>query len=95
MATRTSRKTVTFSNPFSLEGVDRILPAGNYEVITDEEMIDGLSFPVFRRVATMMLVPTKTNGVEMLSVNPANLTEAKNRDLQSAACQSDAVASKI
>ena len=95
MATRTSRETVTFSSPFSLEGVGRILPAGSYEVITDEEMIDGLSFPVYRRVATMMLVSTKTNGVEMLSVDPADLTQAKKRDLQSPACESDAITSKI
>jgi len=30
---------------------------GAYEVITDEEMIEGLSFASFRRVATMIMVP--------------------------------------
>ena len=52
MTVRTSSKTVTFGNPFSLAGVDRVLPAGNYEVVTDEELIEGLSFPVYPRLAT-------------------------------------------
>jgi len=95
MATRTSRKNVTFSNPFSLKGVGRILPAGNYKVITDEEMIEGLSFPVYRRIATMMLVPTTMSGIEMLSVDPVDLAEARKRDLPSAVCQSNSVASKV
>lgn len=82
MVTRTSRETITFNNPFSLEGIDRTLPAGSYDVVTDEEMIDGLSFPVYRRIATMMLVTTKTSAVEMLSVDPKDLANAKKRDLQ-------------
>ena len=93
MVTRTSRETITFSNPFSLEGVDRPLPAGSYDIVTDEEMIDGLSFPVYRRIATMMLVTTKTSAVEMLSVDPLDLANAKKRDLQAGACQTDAPSS--
>ena len=79
---RTTRKTVTFSKPFSLEGVGRILPAGSYEVITDEELIEGLSFPVYRRVATMMLVPGQSRqaSVEMLSLDPHDLAAAIDRD---------------
>jgi hypothetical protein len=79
---RTTRKTVTFSNPFSLEGVGRMLPAGSYEVITDEELIEGLSFPVYRRVATMMLVPGQSRqaSVEMLSLDPHDLAAAIDRD---------------
>ena len=45
---RTTRKTVTFSRPFSLSAVDRILPSGTYTVDTDEELIDGLSL-AYRR----------------------------------------------
>ena len=39
MSIRTSAKTVVFSRPFSLKGVDRVLPAGDYRVLTDEELI--------------------------------------------------------
>ncbi|MGE5852391.1 MAG: hypothetical protein ACM35E_04545 [Deltaproteobacteria bacterium] len=40
MSIRTTRKIVKFSNPFSIEGVGRVLPVGNYEVVTDEELMD-------------------------------------------------------
>ena len=45
MLTRTKRVTLTFQHPFSLEGVDRSLTAGDYEVVTDEELIEGLVVP--------------------------------------------------
>jgi len=82
MLTRTHRETVTFHGPFTLEGVSRPLPAGRYEVVTDEELIEGLSFPVYRRVATTMLVPAQfyQGSVEMLTVDPLNLAAAKDRD---------------
>ena len=57
MLTRTHDKTWTFIKPFMLKGVDRLLPAGDYRVSTDEELIEGLSFPAYRRVATMIFVP--------------------------------------
>lgn len=87
MLTRTTRKTVTFHSPFSLVGVERLLPAGDYEVVTDEELIDGLSFPVYRRVATTMLVPAQSyqGSVEMLTVDPLDLAAAAERDTKSKA----------
>ena len=57
MTIRSRRETITFKHPFRIKGIDRQLPAGGYEVITDEEMIEGLSFAAFRRVATMIMVP--------------------------------------
>jgi hypothetical protein len=81
MTTRTHRKTVTFKKPFSLEGIGRTLPAGSYEVITDEELIEGLSFSVHRRIATMMLVPGQfARSVEMVTVNPLALATALKRE---------------
>ena len=81
MSIRTTRKIVKFSNPFLIEGVGRVLPAGSYEVVTDEELIEGLSFPVYRRVATMMLAPTQTShSIEMLTIDPRDLAAAVERD---------------
>jgi hypothetical protein len=81
MTTRTSRETVTFKMPFLLEGLGRSLPAGSYEVITDEELIEGLSFPVYHRIATMMLVPGQSSrSVEMVTIDPLALTEALERE---------------
>jgi len=87
MSIRTTRKIVEFSNPFSMNGVGRVLPAGNYEIVTDEELIEGLSFPVYRRVATMMLAYSKSSGVpstEMLTIDPRDLVAAMERDKQTA-----------
>ena len=52
MTVRTRDKMWAFRNPFSLKGVDHVLPGGTYRVTTDEELIESLSFPVYRRIAT-------------------------------------------
>jgi len=57
MTVRTSSETVTFAGSFLLEGIDRELVAGGYRVLTDEELVEQLSFPVYRRVSTMIFVP--------------------------------------
>jgi hypothetical protein len=82
MSIRTTREIVKFSHPFSIEGVGRVLPAGNYEVVTDQALIEGLSFPVYRRVATMILAPTQSSqpSIEMLKIDPFDLTAAIERD---------------
>jgi hypothetical protein len=96
MSMRTTRKTVIFSNPFLLESVGRVLPAGNYEVVTDEELIEGLAFPVYRRVATMMLVPTQSylGSVEMLTIDPHSLVGAIDRDVARTPGKADHVPAK-
>jgi hypothetical protein len=82
MITRTRDKTWTFSKPFVLKGVDRRLPAGDYRVTTDEELIERLSFPVYRRVATMIFVPGPAQrSAEMVTIDPADLQAAKERDM--------------
>jgi hypothetical protein len=60
MTIRTSNKTVNFVRPFLLKGVDRVLPSREYQVATDEELIQELSFPVYRRVATVIFVPAES-----------------------------------
>ena len=85
MATRTSGKTITFSHPFLLKGVDRMLAAGDYRVVTDEELIEQLSFPAYRRVATMIFVPGPSghvSSVEMVAVDPGDLQDAQDRDAE-------------
>jgi len=82
MTARTTDEMVTFARPFTLKGVDRALPAGDYRVVTDEEMIEDLSFPVYRRVSTMIFVPGETrSSVEMVAIDPQDLQSAQERDL--------------
>ena len=83
MTTRTSDKTVTFARPFLLKGIDRELAAGSYRVVTDEELIEGLSFPAYRRVSTVIFVPGQSrhaSSVEMVSIDPLDLQAAQDRD---------------
>ena len=54
MTTRTTKSTVMFTRPFNLTGFDGEQPAGSYSVETDEELLEGMSFPAYRRMATMM-----------------------------------------
>jgi hypothetical protein len=79
--TRIRETTINFIWPFSLKGVGRVLPAGVYRVVTDEELIESVSFPVYRRVSTMIFVPAASgNAIEMLTVDPAELKAAQARD---------------
>ncbi len=81
MITRTQRTTCSFTRPFQLRGVDHVLPPGTYEVVTEEELIEGLSFPVYRRVSTTMLVPGQSpSKLEMVTVDPIDLAAAQDRD---------------
>lgn len=82
MTIRTTETSVTFQRPFALDGSERIYPSGAYRVITDEELIDGLSFLAYRRVSTMMFVPGEPGGgtIEMIVVQPADLEAAQRRD---------------
>ena len=83
MTMRSRRETITFRHPFRIKGIDRLLQAGAYEVVTDEEMIEGLSFASFRRVATMIMVPgaaPRAASMEMISISAIDLTNAQRDD---------------
>lgn len=83
MTTRTSKKTVTFRRPFVLGGLDMVLPAGAYSVETDEELLEGISFPAYRRVLTVMHLHAKPGhpGItQTLTVDPNDLDAALQRD---------------
>jgi hypothetical protein len=79
MTVRTSRKSVTFTQPFSLSGIDGVQTAGTYTVETDEELLPGLSFPAYRRVATLMVL--RSRGVEeVVNIDPLELQAAQESD---------------
>ena len=81
---RTTRKAVTFQRSFCLSAVDRILPSGTYTVDTDEELIEGVSFLAYRRIATLLHLPsvsTRAGMSQIVSVNPVELVAALKRDV--------------
>jgi hypothetical protein len=83
MTIRTSEKTVTFRNPFVLGGLDEVLPAGAYSVETDEELLEGISFPAYRRILTVIHLHAEPNNpglARTLTVHPNELDAALQRD---------------
>lgn len=81
MLTRSLRSTVVFRRPFVLKGLDREQPAGTYDVHTEEELLEGLTFPAYRRVSTMLTRRLATSGTtEAQFVDPAELERALAAD---------------
>jgi len=83
MAIRTSKKTVTFTKPFVLGGFDEVLPAGAYSVETDEELLEGVSFPAYRRILTLIHLhprPSHPGLTRTLTIDPNELDAALQRD---------------
>ena len=75
MTTRTTRSTVTFAAPVKLQGVGEELPAGTYQVETDEEAMEVGDRTAFRRVATLLYIPTPS-GMRMCTVDGDELARA-------------------
>lgn len=92
MDTRSSKSVVTFSNAFTLAGYPETLPAGDYEVLVDEELLRGLSFLAYRRTAIYLTVVGKgaqDGRVEMLTITEQDLELALNGDRNSIAPSHD------
>ena len=84
MTVRTTSKTVTFTHPFNLSGMDKVQPAGTYTVETDEELLQT-SLPAYRRISTLMRLPVRTTGTvltQIVETNPVELARALARDAQ-------------
>ena len=79
MTTRMTSKTVTFQRPFILAGCCQVQRPGSYAVETEEEQIDSISFPAWKR--TMAIMHLK-DGVttEYHPIDPDGLQEALLHD---------------
>ena len=83
MTMRTSRKSVTFRRPFSLSGLGEMQPAGTYTVETNEELLESLSFPAWRRTATVILLRPQggTSGIgQDVEIDPSELEAVEDSD---------------
>ena len=83
--TRTRSQTVTFLHSFKLSGVADAQPAGHYLVETDEELLQAVSFPVYRRLSTLIRLPGRPGTMELsrvVDIDPAELAAALARDIQ-------------
>jgi hypothetical protein len=79
MSERVRRTTITFSQPFFVESLNREQSAGTYEVETVEEPLEGLSFPAYRTLSTSILIPAKgraASSCQVVPIAPAIVREA-------------------
>ena len=72
-------KTVTFQRPFILAGFSQVQPPGTYTVETEEEQIDSVSFPAWKRTMTIMHLKDGVT-TEYHPIDPGELREALLRD---------------
>jgi len=83
MTMRTTKSTVTFIRPFRLGALGDQYPAGRYPIETDEELLEGTSFPAYRlKATTMQLIadPMHPGFAEFAMVDPERLAEALAAD---------------
>lgn len=84
MSIRSSRSVVTFSRPFTLSGYADQLPAGDYEVLVEEELLQGVSFAAYRRTGTYLAVQGKgshSGRSELRPITEDDLVMAQRKDV--------------
>jgi hypothetical protein len=81
--TRTTHQTVTFARSFVLSGLDGTQPAGTYTIETDEEHLEAMSFPAYRRLETRMRLRGGSGAAgfeEVARIDAADLDDALARE---------------
>ncbi|PRY75069.1 hypothetical protein CLV80_114106 [Yoonia maritima] len=86
MSSRTTTSFVTFLHPFVVAGYTDELPAGEYEVLADDDVMLSNSFAAYRRTATFLLIDWHAGKSELRAVD--------HRDLELALAQDQANANK-
>jgi hypothetical protein len=88
MSARTIHSIAHFGAAFVLGGLEGKLPAGDYDIDHDEEMINGLSWVAWRRVATFIHLPARTvkgPNSQLVAIDQTELETALRRDRENAA----------
>jgi len=86
MANRIRVKTITFKKSFEIENYDGLLPESDYQVETEDEFLQGVSFVGYRRILTLLHLPPVSEAAKFgptLKVDPNDLDAAFFRDLAS------------
>ncbi|MCK7611721.1 hypothetical protein [Roseibium sediminicola] len=79
MNTRSTRSTVKFFHPFSLRGQSEVLPAGDYEILVEEELLQDMNFLGYRKTATYLMVSGKGR-THMREISGNDLEAILDRD---------------
>lgn len=79
MTARITNRTVVFIHPFRLTALDAPQPPGSYVVETEEELIQELSFPAYRRTGAWLRLPPPPGSSALdrvVNIDPAELDAA-------------------
>lgn len=79
MTTRATSSHVTFRRPFRLAEIDRELPPGTYEIVTEEDVIEGNERTVYIRASTIIWVRSLWSS-RMVTIDPSGLEAALLQD---------------
>ena len=85
MHMRVRRFTAHFPIPFRLTGVDELLPPGAYALDQEEELIEGETSFVYRRVGMFMHLPAISAGrwtIRLVPVDPCDIETAILENLE-------------
>ena len=89
MPDRTTHSIAHFAAPFVLGGLEGQLPAGDYDIDHDEELIEGMSRLAWRRVATFIHLPARAvknpPTSQLVAIDYLELETALRRDQENAA----------
>jgi hypothetical protein len=80
---RTTKSSVAFKHAFLLHGLEHAQPPGTYSIEVDEELIQSLSFPAYRRVCTRITLapdPAHPGFSDTAVIDAADLAAALARD---------------
>jgi hypothetical protein len=85
MMERTTKSEITFSHPFIISSLVMPLDAGTYRLIVDEELIEGLSSPTYKRTGTHLEIPAigiQIGKRQLLQIYPQELEAAIRKDAE-------------
>jgi hypothetical protein len=85
---RQKRVKLTFRRPFSVKGVSRTLPAGDYELVPDQELTAEFYLPAYRPVVALIHIPSQTHRCSSFvkaSVDLADILASHRQDQHRAA----------
>ena len=77
---RVTHKTVVFQRPFVLDHTEGEFPPGAYMIETEEELLDTISFPAYRRLSTVMQFAEANGIISCIRIDPIALDLALARD---------------
>jgi hypothetical protein len=85
---RQKRVKLTFARPFRVKGVSRMLPAGDYELVPDQELTAEFYLPAYRPVVALIHMPSQAHRCSSFvkaSVDLADILASHRQDQHRAA----------